>query len=161
MKHTIFAMFWLALMSLVTGCGSSTHEDEMDVLMRLGKALKHYSSDNDYAYPASLDDPAFLDDERSSAVLGQGPDGPKRPFLGLREAMRLKNPETGEIAKPWYVRGHSADTPSGNVLLASPWVYGGRRVVVWTDYSAKVMEESRFQDELAKTLEMDGRELLK
>ena len=138
-------IFGVVLVTMIVGCGPSKkiQSRDMRALILLAKAIRAYSLDKNGVYPASLDDPKFLE------VVGQ----PKR--------LEFKNWKTGEVARPWYLKGQTAMSPAGEILMASPWVYGKKRVVVFCNSSARVLPESRFQEELAKILEAGGRELVK
>jgi hypothetical protein len=116
---------------------------EMQMIMGLSRTLKAYSIDHDGAYPASLDDPNFLEESE------------------MRGVLEIKDGKTGEVAQPWYLKGQSAASLAGEILIASPWVYDETRAVVFCDFSGQVIKEGRFQEELAKILESGGRELVK
>ena len=145
----------MALMAHLAACGGmkeakarAEQNREMQGLIGVAKSLRIYASNHDGAYPASLDDPSFLEDLGSSE----------------RERLEVENWQTGEIARAWYVRSHSLDSSSTAILLASPWVYGDRRVVVFCDGGAKIATEEgsrSFQEALAETLKVGGRELIK
>ena len=155
MKTIIRVVVVMALMAHLAACGGmkeakarAEQNREMQGLIGVAKSLRIYASNHDGAYPASLDDPSFLKGLGSS----------------VRERLEVKNWQTGEIARAWYVRSHAADSSAKAILLASPWVYDDRRVVVFFDGGGKVAKENgtrSFQEALTETLKMGGRELLK
>ncbi len=116
---------------------------ELRLLPKIGKMLRAYSRDNDGAYPPGLDHPAFMDE------------------VGNPDLLKFKHGTTGEVARPWFLQGQTASSPPSEILLASPWVYMGKRAVTFCDGSSKILKEKAFQEQLAEILKAGGRELVK
>ncbi|MDC0201315.1 hypothetical protein OAK04_02870 [Verrucomicrobia bacterium] len=62
---------------------------------------------------------------------------------------RMKNPETGETRQVLYNLLPAFDNPK-HIILASPWVYGNQRWVIYGDGSGKMIDEERYQQEIQK-----------
>ena len=114
---------------------------ELQQLIGVTKMLRVYSLDEDGTYPNDLKE---LTDEEPE----------------MARVFDLKNGETGEVKRPLYVRGTSPESPATLILVASPWTYMGKRAVAFCDSSGRVMEEEEYQKALAKTLEVEGMELV-
>jgi hypothetical protein len=109
---------------------------ELQFMMGLSKAVIHgYAPYHDGNFPARLDE---LGDDWG-------------------HTMEIKNMQTGDEAEPLYLGGQNVESPADQILIASPWVWDGRRAVVYCDSSGKIMKEDRFQEEFAKTLESVAR----
>ena len=62
---------------------------------------------------------------------------------------RMKNPETGETRQVLYNLLPAFDNPK-HIILASPWVYGNQRWVIYGDGSGKLIDEEMYQQEIQK-----------
>ena len=64
------------------------------------------------------------------------------------EYARMKNPETGETRQVLY--NLLAAFHPKHIILASPWVYGNQRWVIYGDGSGELIDEKRYQQEIQK-----------
>lgn len=119
-------------------------KQELQQIITLSRALRVYALDHEGAYPADIQDQEILD--------------------GLGEAGSLfefKHAKSGEVGRPLFVKGTSAESSPSHVLLASPWAYMGKRAVVYCDGSGKIIEEAEYQKHLGLTLGAGGMEVVK
>ena len=83
---------------------------------------------------------------------GTLPDGPLEKIIiaevGTDELTRMKNPETGETRQVLY--NLLTDFNPKHIILASPWVYGNQRWVIYGDGSGEQINEERYQQEIQK-----------
>ena len=83
---------------------------------------------------------------------GKLPDGPLEKIIiaevGTDELTRMKNPETGETRQVLY--NLLTDFNPKQIILASPWVYGNQRWVIYGDGSGEQIDEERYQQEIQK-----------
>ena len=121
----------------------ATQQKEMVVLSGLSKAFRVWSLDEDGAYPPAVDHPPFVEG------------------LGKPELFDFKNATTGKVARPWYMKGTSAESKADDILMASPWVYNRMRSVVYCDSSSEAIPEVIFQEKVAEMIERGGVELVK
>ena len=61
---------------------------------------------------------------------------------------RLKNPEFGETRQVLY--NLLTDFGPRYIMLASPWVHGGQRAVVYGDGRGELIAEEKYQQETQK-----------
>ena len=61
---------------------------------------------------------------------------------------RLKNPESGETRQVLYNR--LTRFGPRHIILASPWVQGGKRSVVYGDGRGELIDEEKYQQEIQK-----------
>jgi len=82
--------------------------------------------------------------------LGSLPDRPLEEMiiakLGTTKITRFTHPETGEIRHVLY--NQLTDFGPRFILLASPWVHGGLRVVVYGDGRGEIIAEAKYQQEI-------------
>ena len=64
------------------------------------------------------------------------------------EVTRLKNPESGETRQVLY--NLLTDFGPRHIMLASPWVQGGERAVVYGDGRGELIDEEKYQQEIQK-----------
>ena len=83
---------------------------------------------------------------------GKLPDGPLEKIIiadvGSDGLTRMKNPETGETRQVLY--NLLTDFNPKQIILASPWVYGNQRWVIYGDGSGEQIDEERYQQEIQK-----------
>ena len=83
---------------------------------------------------------------------GKLPDGPLEKIIiaevDTDELTRMKNPETGETRQVLY--NLLTDFNPKHIILASPWVYGNQRWVIYGDGSGKLIDEEMYQQEIQK-----------
>ncbi len=83
---------------------------------------------------------------------GKLPDGPLEKIIiadvGSDGLTRMKNPETGENRQVLY--NLLTDFNPKQIILASPWVYGNQRWVIYGDGSGEQIDEERYQQEIQK-----------
>jgi len=74
------------------------------------------------------------------------------------EEFLIPNLLTGEVMRAIYIEGHNGrSSPDENYLVvASPWVHDGKRVVRFSDSGHKVVLEATFQAELKTVLKVGG-----
>ena len=79
--------------------------------------------------------------------LGTDPLNPDTDDDGYKYT-RMKNPETGETRQVLY-NLLTVFAPK-YIILASPWVYGNQRCVIYGDGSGKLIDEEMYQQEIQK-----------
>ena len=82
--------------------------------------------------------------------IGSLPDRPLEEMiiakLGTTKITRFTHPETGEIRHVIY--NQLTDFGPEFILLASPWVHGGLRAVVYGDGRGEMIAEAKYQQEI-------------
>ena len=69
------------------------------------------------------------------------------------ELMRFKHATTGEVKGPLYAVGLNDLSDAKYILFASPWVYGGKRAVIYCDGAGEMIPDAEFQAQRTKMAE--------